>query len=240
MAVPTEEARRLSPTLREVQAHPRPRPSWIGYLLAGLLAVAGIGAAIAIAVAGVSSLDDRVDDFQRVPAGTTGEVTLDEGDFTVYVEDAGFVSVGITAPSGDVVFLDPYDSEVTYSFGSFEGEALFSFEAEEGGTYLVETTGSGTVAIGEGIGGILVRTVLVALTLALVGVILATVLAVVTGVRRGRWNRANRPPPMAWGPPQGPWGQQGHQGGWAPPPGQWQGPPAAPQPAPGQWSPPPS
>jgi hypothetical protein len=229
----------------------RPSLWWFG--VAGGLAVAGIVGAIVVGVVGVMRLADRVDGFTRIDVPGSGAVEIDDpGGYSIYHEylgasDESYRSapgVTVTDPAGNEVVLRRYTTTVTYDFGSHEGEGIYTFEAERSGTYQVETTGdpsssSTTIAVGRGIGRGIASSIVGALVVGAVGVIAGGVLAIVTGVRRGRSRRMLNAarwgppgPPGTWGPP-GAWGQPGYSGapgppGAAGPPGAWgPGPPGA-------------
>ena len=231
------------------------RPPVWWFVVAGGLALAGIAGAVALWVTGVMRLTDRVDDFSRIGVPGSGEVTIDDpGGYSIYHEYAGAYSdryesppgVTVTDPAGNDVDLRPYTSSVTYDFGGHEGEGIYTFDVEQTGTYHVETTGNSTstVAVGRGIGRGLVSSIVGGFVIGAIGVIGGIVLAIVTGVRRGRSRRMINA--ARWGQmgPLGPPGP-GAPGGWGAPPGAgwnqgWnQPPPGWGQPGPPQPGPPP-
>jgi hypothetical protein len=222
------------------------RPSGWWFAAAGGIALIGIVLAIVLVVMGVVRMMDAVDGFNRAAVPGTFDVEIDDpGGYTVYHEYPGadvdwrpFPNVELTDPSGDSVLLTAYTSDVTYATSDRDGRALYSFRADRAGTYTVETTGEpgSTVAVGRGLGRDLVRSFVLAGILGFVGVVGGTVLAIVTGVRRGRSRRQ-----VAWSPP-GPFGPPG--AGWAspgqPPPGGgqgWSSPDAQPGWSPSGWGP---
>jgi hypothetical protein len=79
------------PPIPSLQA--RARPSTVGYWVAAVVAVLGLTAAFLWGAVGISSIQDRVDGFDRlaVPGATTVSVT-DPGTMVVYHESAGEVA----------------------------------------------------------------------------------------------------------------------------------------------------
>lgn len=220
------------------------RPSGWWYVLAALIGLTGVVLTTVIIVSAVVDVADRVDAFDRAVMPATLEVEISEpGGYTVYHEIDGTFeddvggrpAVEVTDPSGDDVVLRSYDTSVTYDFGGHDGEALYSFEADEVGTYVVEASmpgfaaGDHHIAVGRGLGHRLVLGILGGVLIFLVALIGTIALAVVVGVRRGRSRRAQAPPPgpAGWGPP----------GAWGGPPSPAWGPPAWGPPA---WGAPPS
>jgi hypothetical protein len=212
-------------------------PSKWWFLTAGLIAVAGIVLAVIWFVVGLMRFFDTIEDFQRVDVPGTSEIDIDDpGGYSVYHEYSGasgddgfgrFVSdpsITITDPSGNDVPLDPYSSSVTYSGSGHEGVAVSTFDADEAGTYTVETQGdSGSeVAIGPGIGSGLVATIVGGFAIGGAGVLAGGIMAIVVGVRRSQ-NRRSLMGPV---PPPGPPGGWGAYPSYGPPPGYGGYPPA--------------
>jgi hypothetical protein len=213
----------------------RPPLWWFG--VAGGIAIAGIVGAIVLFVMAVVRLTDAVDDLTRVDVPGSAQVTIDEaGSYSIYHEhdiderDEFFFpspDVTLTDPSGNDVFLEPYETDVTYDVEGRSGEGLYTFDADQAGTYEVETSGeSGTIAVGRGVGRNLVGSIVGGFAVGGAGVVAGGLLAIVVGVRRSRNRRALS---AQWTPPPGPPGA-----GWGAPPGAgWGAPPVAPGPAPG-------
>jgi len=206
------------PSAPVISAEPiKPSGWWFG--AAGAVAVLGIVAAVVVFVQTISGLVDRVDGFQRVSLPGNGTVTLDEtGAYSVYHEFDGAsgstfttLSVLITAPDGSEVPLDPYEANVTYSWGDHEGIAAYSFRIDEPGQYTVLAEGSeGDVAIGRGIGSGIVGGIVGAFALGIGGSLAGGIIAIVVGVKRGRSRRSRQTYGPQFGPgPPGPggWGQ---------------------------------
>lgn len=227
------------------------RPALWWFFVAGGMAVVGVIGAIALWVTGGVRFAETIEDFERVSVPGTREVHLDEtGGYSIYHEhELGFdedsptsylppePSVTVTDPSGDPVMLDRYTTEVTYDTSGHEGEGLYTFDADETGTYRVTVEGdsasASVVAVGRGVGRGILWTVVSGLVVGFVGVVGGGVLAIVVGVKRSGSRRRLR---ANWNPPRPP------GGGWGAPPGAWGPPPAAPgwgpQPPPGQPGPP--
>lgn len=233
------------------------RPSKWWFVVAGLVAIAGIVAAVAILVVGVGGYIDDIEDFDRALLPATLDVEITEtGGYSIYHEYDGAYDgrlssapeVAVTDPSGAAVALGHYDTTVTYSAGGHEGRGIYTFDADVPGTYAVNASGTpGTgIAVGRGIGAGLVTTVGGAILAGLAGVLAGGVMAIVVGVRRSRSRRTMTAPPVVggWGPPPPPaWGGTGRGGAPLPPPPAHPGPPRTPPqpppppPPPGQSSP---
>lgn len=213
------------------QPPPRPSASQVGpakswFVVAGVIALAGIVAAVVVLVVGFAAYVDRIDDFDRAELPATLEVEItDTGGYSIYHEydgayDDGFdrvVSdpvVSVSDPAGDPVMLDRYFGSITYEAGGHEGEGLFTFDAEVPGTYEVRASGaSGSgIAVGRGLGRGLVATIVGSLAIGFVAVVAGAVMAIVVGVKRSRNRRALMPAPRVggWGPRPGPGAPGGH------------------------------
>lgn len=213
----------------------RPSAWWFG--VAAAAGVLGIVLAIVLFVRTYSDFVDRIDGFQRITVPGDGTVELDgTGGFTIYHEyegadfsDGGFFEpdifdVTLTAPDGSQVVLRNYTSNVTYATGGHEGIALYSFTADEPGTYQLSAQGeSSTLAVGRGIGRGLVGGIVAGIVVGFVGVVAGIVIAIVVGVRRSNERRRRRqywPGPPGAGLPYGGYGAYPAYGappGWSPP-----------------------
>jgi hypothetical protein len=187
-----------------------------GYVVAGLLAVVGVAAGVALVVAGIRSYIDRIEGFERFPVPGSEEVTLDEdGGYSIYFERPGLgdddplprISVGVVGPDGRPVDLDEYESEVGYQVSGHDGRGAFTFPADEPGTYLVRADGSeGELAVGRGIGTRFAGSVVAGVATLLLAPLLGAVVALLTFLRRSRAKRAR----AAWQQTQQPqWGATG-------------------------------
>lgn len=219
----------------------QPSAWWFG--LAAAIVVVGIVLAVVIVVRTAVGYFDRIDDFQRLDVPGSGTVALDDGDYTIYHEYPGAnddyrsdfstpdVTVTLTAPDGSEVPLELYDTEVTYDTGDHEGEALYSFTAEEPGDYELTADGEGTdVAVGRGLGRGIVGSVVGALAVGLGSAVVGAVIAIVVAIARSRERQRRRiaftrsqsgwppapgagQPPQAPGAPYNPWQQPPYGGG---------------------------
>ena len=194
------------------------RPSGWWYGFAAVVGVAGLAAGIVLIVVGFAGYVDKVDDFDRTSVPGTLEVEItDTGGYSIYHEHdtddifAPEPDVEVTSPSGASVVLDRYSTNVTYTAGDHEGEGLFTFDADEAGTYTVDASGGDTfgengIAVGPGLGGGLVTAILGGLLVGFVGVVAGVVIAIVVAVRRGRYKRAQTAAAAVGVGPQGsPW-----------------------------------
>jgi len=219
-----------------------PGPSKAGYWVGAAVVVVGVVGAILWGVLGFLSFGEAVDGFQRVPANGRSEVTFTRtGGYVIYYEgpgaDVGDIPAGEASltPDGsdEPVSLETYASSLSYSYGDHAGQAVLTFDIEQPGTYVLDSTsdGDGDLAVGRSIGGKLVSTVVGAFALGGLGVVVGAIVLIVTFVRRR--NARPRaapwyPPPPGAGPPPPP-----PPGGpsWPPPPGP--PPPSGPPPPPG-------
>jgi hypothetical protein len=232
------------------EAGPSKKGYWIGgaiIVVAGLIAIAWFGL-------GFSRFSDRVEDFQRVPANGSGEVTLDDaGGYVIYFEGPGASDGDVPAgqaqltpvDGGDPVPLESYESDFTYDISGRSGLAVLTVDIEQPGTYLLESEveGDGELAVGKSVANTLVTSVVGALAVGGLGFVTGVVVLIVTAVRRRGSRTRNapwippppgtQPPPPPYGnppppPPPPPYGNQ------APPP-----PPSGSPPPPPPSSPPP-
>jgi hypothetical protein len=238
----------------------RVRPSGWWFLAAAGIALAGWVAGAVIIVSTIVGWQDRIDGFDRVAVPGTMRVELrDTGGYSIYYEFLGVGEDGdfgdptddpavryapdvtVQGPSGEPVPLAPYDSAVTYDTVEHSGQGLYTFEATEPGTYVVEVRGEpafsdSTIAVGRGVGAGVAGGVVGGVLLGLLVTIAAGVAAIAIGVGRYRSRRrllSTYPPtygPPGYGPPgysqlgPVPPGQgQPPQPGWPPPPPPGQG-----------------
>lgn len=163
-------------------------PSGWWFAFGGLLIAIGVLGGLGLGIFGITQASGKIDDFQRIPVPGSGDVQLTEtGGYTVYFEGlAGRVNVVITDPAGSAVPLNKYDATVTYSFGKHSGEAAFSFEVKQPGTYHVTTKGDsgGTAAVGRGLGDSFVFQLFAAFGIGGGGLILGLVVIIVVAVKR--------------------------------------------------------
>jgi hypothetical protein len=183
-----------------------------GYVLAGLLTLAGIAAGIVLIVSGIRTYVDKVEGFERFEApGSRAVNLLDEGGYSIYFERPGLddedpfppISVSVTDPEGDEVDLERYDADVSYSVSGHDGRGAWTFDADDEGTYQVRADGSGgEVAVGRGIGARFAGTVVAGVGMLLLAPVLGAIAALITFLRRSKAKRAQK---AAWPQPQWGW-----------------------------------
>jgi len=207
------------------------RPSRLWYWVAG---AALVGSAVWLALGvgfWIRSVSRQVEEFQRVPIPGQAEVSFDRpGGYTVYFEGLGASDETATIPAfsmslapvggGEEVPIRPYGGFSTYTLAGHSGRAIGTFQIEEPGRFLLQTAGEPqavqtNVAVGQGTGGEITRT----LVLTVPGVLAlfsgGVVLAVVVAVRRSRARR-RLPAPATQA---GTWAQGTAPEGWFPDPG---------------------
>ena len=186
------------------------------YVVAALVALAGIVAGAAFMVQGALDYVDAVEGFQRVPTGSAGTVTLDgTGGYTVYYEAPGanedprpVLPVRITDEEGSPVPVAGYGSKVTYDVSGYEGVAIGSFQVEHPGDFEVlsaEQARPATLAVGRGLGRTVVRPVAFGVAVMGLALLVAGAIAIATLLGRARAQRNRRAAaPPAWGAPPPP------------------------------------
>ena len=222
-------------------------------LIFGIIGIAGL------VVGGlfVKSTFDTVDGFKRVSlAAGQGTVRLDSGKYVGYYEAPGHTKVFIQLAIADAQTRQPVriglygkntgtSSSLTYDRNGKHGEAVFKFNIDHSGSYLVQVAtqdgnepSGADVALGKSIAGKLVAGVVV-LLVGVLFLVAAIILLIVGLVKRSRHKKQlatagayGYPPPPGYGQPQ-----QYHPGyapqqyppGYAPPAEQgWQQPPPPP------------
>jgi hypothetical protein len=194
----------------------RPARAWYWVALAVFLAGVGwLGG-------GLYLVAERVDSFQRVALPGEGEVSLDHsGGYVIYYEGPGAeagnipdftVTVTPRSASAAVQGLEPYESGLTYSFGSREGRAVLTLQVASPGTFLIEapdapaTSGDSSLAIGSSIAGRIVGIAVSSAVLMVVAVGGAIAIAIVRRRRRRRRRRSmtDYPSPPSGGYPPPP------------------------------------
>ena len=180
------------------------RPSGLGYWLGGLLIAGGIIGGIAWGVIHGVGFSDSIDDFERVPVGRISSIQLEEGDYVVYAERGGGVPQGNflngvrMRPAGegprDEITFEDYTSEFTYDLGGRTGRAQLTFSIQDAGEYQVRVddgpgTTATTAAFGPSVAGDLVSAIVGAFVLAVGGIVIGTILIVITGVRRRKFRQ---------------------------------------------------
>ena len=179
--------------------------SRLGYWIGGFVIVAGVLGAVLWGVLSFLSIGDRVDDFARAPVPGSARVHLEARKYIVYVEGPGVgedfsppVQFQVVDSDGDGVLpIAGYGGSLTYSMSGHSGRAAGTVTPSRAGTYVLRTAtsdpgGGYGVALGESIGGRIVRTILGAFAIGGLGIAAGVGLIVTTGLRRRR--RGSGPP----------------------------------------------
>lgn len=186
---------------------PASAPSKRGYVIAAILAVLGLTFGGGGLLVGLNQVSDKVDGFQRIDVPGSGAVRFTApGEFTVYYEATGTTAdggVNVSLPpvqilltggeGGEPVRLSEYEGSLNYDVGGHEGFAVATFRIDTPGTYVLAgdatiAPGIAQLAVGHGLGGDLVQTILPGLVLFL-AFLAAAIVAIVTFVRRRRARR---------------------------------------------------
>lgn len=203
------------------QRRPSTAGYWIGAVVGLLLAAAGAWVLVSSFTGGAKALE-RFQHLRRVPVPGEAVLALRPGKHVVYLEVAGSQAptggadvVVEDAATGTPLALSPYIATFTYSAGGRAGRAMQTFVTTKPGRYRVLTRGAAeqhlSAVIGPPSGRVLARTVTRAVSgfgLLFGGPILGGVIMLITGLRRGSYDRRVRqaaaPPPPGWYPdPQG-------------------------------------
>jgi hypothetical protein len=200
----------LSPVAGSVYDR-RVRPSGWWYAAAAGIALGGILAGLGVAAKGVDNALEAVRSFDRTPVPGVVEVTIDDpGGYSIYQEFPGASDPGgnmgppdvvVADPAGEPVDVDSYGTFVSYDQGSFEGRGIYTFRADQTGTYrIVATDAAGSaIAVGPGMGDVSAQAVagmfggvVGGVILAGAGIVTGIVVAITVGVARGRSRRRRR------------------------------------------------
>lgn len=181
-----------------VAATPRKATGRKWYLIAGLLALAGLlGAGFAL----WQTLTTVGDDLQRAEFPGQNEVFLAEaGTYTIFVEypagsgldpAVGSLSVEVISDQGDSLDLKNPNGSFTYTLNNRTGEAVLQFEIDEPGTYLIvgdysdgDSGPSVTLAVSKGMGGRLFAGIGAVILIPLLTWSVAVAIVLVTFLRR--------------------------------------------------------
>ncbi len=197
------------------------RPSGWWYAAAAALALGGILAGLAVAAKGVDDALAAVRSFDRTAVPGVVEVAIeDPGGYSIYQEFPGASDPGgaiqppevvVTDPAGQPVEAAPYDSFVSYDQGTLEGRGIYTFRADQPGTFRVTVAGApdSTIAVGRGMGDVSAQAVtglfggvVGGIILLLAGIATGIVVAITVGVARGRSRRrlVTVQVPVTWPP----------------------------------------
>ena len=172
----------------------RPRqskPSSAWYVLGALIAAGGLVIGLVWGFMTYTGYRDDIQAFDRIQAPGTEQLVLDEGAQTIYVEGTSEAAAGdvtVTAPDGTAVPTSDYFGDVRYDApdGSV-GKAFATISVPAAGAYQVGVQGvSGTIAIGPGVTGSMIASVLGAMFLAFGSLAVGVVIIVVVALRRSK------------------------------------------------------
>lgn len=185
-----------SPEYQPVTPRKAPGRKW--YLVAGLLALAGLlGAGFAL----WQTLTTIDDDLQRADFPGQNEFLLAEpGTYTIFVEypagsgldpAVGGLAVEVISAQGDSLDLNNPSGSLTYTVGNRTGEAVLQFEVAEAGPVLMVGDYPGgdsgppvTLAVSQGLGGRLFAGIGAVILIPLLTWSAAVAIVVVTFLRR--------------------------------------------------------
>ncbi|MGZ8755779.1 MAG: hypothetical protein ACXW15_11390 [Acidimicrobiia bacterium] len=181
-----------------VAVTPRKAPGRKWYLVAGLLALAGlIGAGFAL----WQTLTTIDDDLQRAEFPGQNEFVLAEpGTYTIFVEypagsgldpAVGALAVEVISGQGESLDLSNPNGTFTYTLNNQTGEAVLQFEVAEAGPVLMigdypggESGPEVTLAVSQGLGGRLFAGIGAVIVIPLLTWSAAVVIVVVTFLKR--------------------------------------------------------
>lgn len=182
---------------RAFGAPPPARPaSRAGYWVGGLLIGLGVLAAVLWAIWGFARFGDAIDDLARVPVGDGGVVELSAGRKAIYYErfDAQdrvpAPRIAIRPVGGRPLKIEDHSGSVSYALSGHTGQSVASVRIPRDGRYALTARATdpavtdAELAIGKGLGNRIVRIIVGAILLVIVGVVAGTVLIVVTQRRR--------------------------------------------------------
>lgn len=200
----------------------KPKPSGVLYLVPAAIWVIFSIIAVVLLVMGFARSSDVVDNFARIDSGTQATVDLTStGGYRIWLERDGvdntFVEPATTVTvtkDGAPVNVEQFETDLSYSDGGRDGKALFTFEADETGEYVISGEvldgRGGRFAVGkdnpiaEGLRGLVLFFIVGS-----VGFVIALIVFIVLAVKRGKSKRQIRQANLAAYPPQG-YGQQGY------------------------------
>ena len=187
--------------------HQAKKPSWLWFLVVGLILVAGIAAAVGIFVGGISS---AANSLQRMIVPATQTMTFDEpGRYGIYHEHRSvlkgrtfrqwpgqidFEATVTRLSDGAQIPVEGSTINTTYTLGKRQGRGIFQFDIEQAGQYeiVVGADDEAVVAIGRSIVGTILFAILGPMGVCFASFVLGLVMAIVTIVRMVRYRRAVR------------------------------------------------
>lgn len=175
-----------------------PRRTAAGFYFVG---IGLVGSALAIVLMGFSQMTDSVSGLQRAVMPGRTEVTLAAGRTTIYLEHRSVVNGVPYELKPDRILCTFADAQrkplelnqvmgrTKYSYGDYAGRSVFDVSIPAPGTYTIECTGSGVIAVGGGVGTWIVVAVVGGLVPGLGGL----ALCLVVFLKRRRQARAGVP-----------------------------------------------
>jgi hypothetical protein len=187
-------------------------PGRLGYLVAVLVALTGVGVTGLVALPALLQAGEGT---QRMVAPGEMEVLLSEpGTYTIYYEhravldgrvfatsgaDVSSLSVAVEeVGTGESITLTAPRQNVEYELKGHAGRAVFNFAAAQPGSYILSASyppgvqGPEVVlAVGQGVGRRIVTGVLAAIGIPFIAITLASAIASVTYLRRRRARAAS-------------------------------------------------
>lgn len=185
------------------------RPSTNWYWAAGIIAIVGVIAGIALGITSYLSYQDDLRGMARA-AGSEVRVSLNtDHDATVFLEGAGVAdntnlrpTVTVTGPEGEPVVVQPYGAQLLYDVPGVPGDtgrAIATFDVAVNGVYTVtaDAPQGTTIAVGAGLNVATLARFIGALVVPAVAVLLAIGMATVVTIMRRSQPPASTPPTEA-------------------------------------------
>lgn len=174
----------------------RPRASRAGYWPAVFVAVVALTAGLGWGISAFVGMRHTIDGFARapIPGSVTVQLPASTGQ-VVYYEGQGvvpptFLQLEVTGPDAAHIAVRPYGQNVEYDApGNLPGHAVGTFDTTVAGTYTISVHArapGAAIAVGDSIVGKAGWQVAAAVVLVVAGLGTATILAIVTAVRRNR------------------------------------------------------
>ena len=183
------------------------KPSWLWFLAAGLILVAGIAAAVGILIGGIAG---AANSLQRMIVPATRTMTFDEpGRYGIYHEhhsvlkgrtfrqwpgQIDFEATVTRLSDGTQIPVEGSTINTTYGWGQRKGQSIFQFDIEQAGQYeiVVGADDEAVVAIGRSITGTILFAIFGPMGVCFASFVLGLVVTIVTIVRMSRYRRVVR------------------------------------------------
>lgn len=208
---------------------PKIKPSRLWYLLAGVILLVGIGSAVWTSVSAFCSILGAIEPATKVFVPGKGDVIIDEAGEYVISYEYHYVTEGklyksseevpglecriIFKSTGDEIPVEPLSYSYTYKIGNRAGVGVWKFNAARPGTYELsakyadgsEKTERIALSIDKGFSWKSLVTLLIGIPLALIGIVAAGVICVITHIKRDNCRKhgiqMNQPQPPAGSQP---------------------------------------